>query len=311
MWISFSILIIAILVLALFVQIYWFFYPEKRDAFSLKHNKLFIASIFFAFVILTVIFYMGFNELLYFIPERWGSYDEDGEFITRRNEFANLLAICFTGLLTTIVYQHNKLRNQRDFLKDALNVLRYKNPEGFYLPERLTGDLSMFSEHDWFDYSSKKDLALGILLKESWTLFSYRKDELKNILLNYGPKKLRYDALNRLDNHINVKLQEREKQKYPEAIFEIRKYLLSNYSIALQQKKFLVYTNISQLSEDYLYAGTLVSTNEHPEIVKQFCQHVLNDYYKGNSSYKLQPENFSYKDFIQYLSQISQRMSMI
>ena len=110
-----------------------------------------------------------------------------------------------------------------------------------------------------------------------------------------------YYELDRLDANFNLCLQPREKKKYPEVLFGIKKDLLEMASSALLHNKYLVYAHQDELHEKYLDAGGLTNKKQN-KIVTNFYQHVLNRYYENCKGYELQLEDFSYKDFIAYLS---------
>ena len=66
-----------------------------------------------AFLSLMLIFSQGIEKLLFFIPDNWGGYDENGEFVTTRSLIAYTLA-----LLASFFFGH---------VFDKLEILRDEN----------------------------------------------------------------------------------------------------------------------------------------------------------------------------------------
>ncbi len=85
----------------------------KRDDLKTESNKMSVYEkvVFWGAVLgLGTLFYLGFNEMLIFIPESWGSIDEYGEWSSSRHGISILLS-----LLLTIIVLPREAKEDNDF----------------------------------------------------------------------------------------------------------------------------------------------------------------------------------------------------
>jgi hypothetical protein len=81
--------------------LFWYWVIKgKQEILSQKSSKKIHYYVFVGSLLgIWGLFYIGFNKVLFFIPESWGGINEDGDFISTRNAFAGLMAMLSTFFL--------------------------------------------------------------------------------------------------------------------------------------------------------------------------------------------------------------------
>ncbi len=118
--------LIAWLIISPVVLVWWFFDPYTRDRFFKSHGKIAMVIEIGAFFSLMLIFSQGIEKLLSFIPDDWGVYDEDGEFVTTRSLIAYAIALLASFFFCYVLNQCEILRAENHRLNIIAEVERRK-----------------------------------------------------------------------------------------------------------------------------------------------------------------------------------------
>ena len=102
--------------------IYWQIDPNAQRRFESRHEWFIGAAYIGALMACVYILTQGIEAMLVFIPESWGGYDEDGEWVTSRNSIAFMLAIIASFAIGSVFERHNKLRAEHMRLKIDLQI---------------------------------------------------------------------------------------------------------------------------------------------------------------------------------------------
>lgn len=92
---------------------YWAFKGKReiiRGSEKYRYYNVFVASL----IVIGIFFYGGFDKLLFFIPESWGSINEGGDFVTTRSLFAGMLAMFATITVHAKPFQLIKFFKSKD-----------------------------------------------------------------------------------------------------------------------------------------------------------------------------------------------------
>ena len=81
--------------------IWWFFDVDAQERAWKKHESAVGAVYIISFIVLMVVLGEGIKELLIFIPNHWGGYDEDGDFVTARAYIGY-----FLGFIAALFFAH-------------------------------------------------------------------------------------------------------------------------------------------------------------------------------------------------------------
>ncbi len=122
-----SLLLVGWIGLSWFIVINWIFKPETKKCFRRYHERekrekwKFFVHISALFGLL-YIFAAGIESFLFFIPESWGGFDENGEFVTMRWSLAFFLGFVAALKFMSLLEEHGKLRAQNKQLSIELEV---------------------------------------------------------------------------------------------------------------------------------------------------------------------------------------------
>jgi hypothetical protein len=92
---------------------YWAF-EGKQEVIGGSDNNRYYYVFMGSLVGIGIFFYGGFDKLLFFIPESWGSIDEGGDFVTTRSLFAGMLAMFATITVHAKPFQLIKFFKSKD-----------------------------------------------------------------------------------------------------------------------------------------------------------------------------------------------------
>ena len=103
------------------VAVYWFYRRNDRDRSLESHRRLTCGIYISAFVTLFGILYVGIESFLFFIPYSWGTYGEDGEWMSYRGYIAALLSLFASIFIAILFEKHERLINRVKYLEKDEN----------------------------------------------------------------------------------------------------------------------------------------------------------------------------------------------
>ena len=106
------VVVVSYVYVSTFLFWYWAF-KGKQEVIRSDNNRdyyVFLGSL----IGVGAFFYGGFDKLLFFIPESWGSIDEGGDFVTTRSLFAGMLAVFATITVHAKPFQLIKFFKSKD-----------------------------------------------------------------------------------------------------------------------------------------------------------------------------------------------------
>lgn len=104
------------------IVIFWFFHTDMRDQFMGRHKKIAMAFFIGSFICIAGVLGQGFEEIFSFLPDSWGGYDEDGDFVTLRSSIAYTLSFFLTVFIAYVFDNLESLREENLRLKVVLEV---------------------------------------------------------------------------------------------------------------------------------------------------------------------------------------------
>ena len=115
--------VIVIPPLSFLAYIYWLIDYRARERFISAHPKISAAMAISGLIFLFLLITESMRSLLSFIPEHWGSYNEEGEFETGREVISTLIGIA-TSLGLAYFYNklaelQNKVETIRDYISET------------------------------------------------------------------------------------------------------------------------------------------------------------------------------------------------
>jgi hypothetical protein len=125
------------LVASSIVVIWWFFRPDKRDAFMYRSEGGVSALYVGAFLSLTIVLQLGLEKLLVFIPRNWGTFDEDGDFASVRTRIAFLIAFALSLFFAYLFGRAAELRTALEKLRLTEDQLRAANSATYSAEEQV------------------------------------------------------------------------------------------------------------------------------------------------------------------------------
>ncbi len=90
-----------------------------------------------AFISCLYITYTGIKMFLIFIPGRWGTYDDEGEFVTMRSSIASILAFLTTCFMGHLFGEIERLRRENREIKVKLQIEEVKKKYDYLDREEL------------------------------------------------------------------------------------------------------------------------------------------------------------------------------
>jgi hypothetical protein len=117
------------LIVSSIVFIYWWVNPRSRDKFMSSHEKIGVSFYIGAFLSCAFVVSGSLRALLVFIPDSWGGYGEDGEFIRTRDSIAYSVGTVITVGLACIYRDMPKIKIlARKEVQAALGILEEADP---------------------------------------------------------------------------------------------------------------------------------------------------------------------------------------
>jgi hypothetical protein len=227
---------------------------------------------------------LGICQLLFFIP----SLNENGS-----REIYAFIAGFFLTLWGYEKYIALKL------FKDAFQVLRYKNPASFEIDGMK--NLSILKDNSLDEYAPQKNVALGLFLESKGILRTFRgraRDTMASSLKKTYENSRLYECLEKLDRVILQNLEDGIKHKFPRQIYFLRLNLLTEFSSAFKNDRFLIYAENDNIFGD------------DQKIICEFCKKVLNQFYSNCKDYSAQPVDFAPELFEKFLLDAEQEYNL-
>jgi hypothetical protein len=103
------------------VCLYWLWSDYVDERFWSRHERLTMAIGIGGFIFACAVLICGFEGVLFFIPRRWGSFDEHGEWTSTRQGLSSVLGF-FSALAVTDMY--GKVKNLRRDIQHLKAQLR-------------------------------------------------------------------------------------------------------------------------------------------------------------------------------------------
>lgn len=152
---------------------------------------------------LVTVLLLGLNDMLFFIPNSWVIYDEDGEFVHKAKP---LIELTLSGIIAfSVLNFYKKINNENRNLKKSVKVLRCKD-------KTLITKLST-SHIDTYD--PEVDIPLYLILKQTKEIYSYYDKDTFKFLADVTDDSL-YRYTCELEKMILDNLPDRIKEKYDE-----------------------------------------------------------------------------------------------
>lgn len=253
------------------------------------------------FLGLWLILGLGAYQLLFFVSDV--GLDEDNP----RFYFASSAGL---GLAALGFYVYFKQKKDLKLLKDALQVLRYLDPKGFYIRDGVGGGhMPKLRDNSLDIFDQNKDIALGLFLETECVLDAFsesnrgivgdsdyndNRGRLAEILGQLDKNQGLYVKIKNLDCLILKNLEDTTKRKFPRQVYFLRLNLLIDFRDACQEGKFLVYGEHNERFKD----------NE--KVLCEFCKKILNQFYSNYKDYSAQPVEFDLRLFRKFFSEAEQ-----
>jgi amino acid permease len=132
------------------VVVYWLFNQRDREISFERHYRLTCAIYISAFFTFGGILYIGVQTWLFIIPRSWGSYGDDGEWVTTRSSIAGMLAFAGSFL---VAYLFEKYGGLTDKIKQ-LEEEKYKKEDEY---KELQEKLEVLLEEEDYDEVENDD----------------------------------------------------------------------------------------------------------------------------------------------------------
>ncbi len=100
------------------IAIYWFFNSRAHENYYPKHKTICAAIYIMSFFSAVLMIFQMLRIYMFFIPEKWGSYDENGEFQPYNFGIAILLVLLAFFLIVYLFSKAKKLINENRELKN-------------------------------------------------------------------------------------------------------------------------------------------------------------------------------------------------
>jgi hypothetical protein len=278
------------------------------------------------FLALWLILGLGIYQLLFFVPSPMLlGIDKilSSEPSMDENEVRFSISLCVScGLNALFFYLYFKQKKDLELLKDALRVLTYLDPKGFYHPKGLGllggwcgGEyMPRLRDNSLDEFDQNKDIALGLILEADGVLakFSHsdkgfvgdfdlndNREKIAKIVVKLNKREGLFKQLTILNELILDNIEDWIKQHFPKEVYFLRLNLLNYFIQASDQVKFLVFDKPKGLSnEKILFVETKEGSLDCKDnIVKEFFKVVLNKYYSKFQDYEMQPVNFDHRLF--------------
>lgn len=258
------------------------------------------------FLTLWVIVSAGLYQLFFFIPE-----DSEDDY-TGKLTFSSTMGFILIGLCFQVYFKQKK---GLMLLKAALQALRYLYPQirrlhGPYLLERGSVTFPALRNISLYEWDSKKDIALGVVLESQGLLnaFSY-ENELEMMLKPLDGDEGLYQELRALDCLILRNVEVRIRKEFPREVYFLRLQLLNDFLLATREGKWLVYGAAKGLQSDKVVDRMGQGGHVTPEgkIFAEFFKVVLNMFYLKSKyqGYRIQPVSYNGTAFRDALKKIA------
>ena len=237
-----------------------------------------------------------------------------------REGYAGIGAVAIAGLIFHLYRkQKNMLTNRLELLRDALQVLRFNNFEGFHPEERIKDE----DDDDYYedcedeepipfpalkgnnlDYNGQmKDIVLGLTLESKGILHKFEKTDrllgscefsvcenqrkLAEILElnNYEDFNEELDRLNQI---MLRKIGSGIPRKFPKQAYFLRLRMLKDFQYISCHSGYLIYEE-----QDF---------GDNKKVLFEFCKSVINEFYQNDEGYTPLPTTFSLKKLGKFFS---------
>lgn len=169
------------LIISFLICLFWLFNLDLREDFFIKHRKVGFIIAVGGFLAIFLMITEGIRSFLGFLPDAWGSYDEEGEFHAVRDSIS-----AFVGLLaafalvrayeTTIQFHDAKqsLESQLELLRQKARIHHITSSERHYL----------YNMHNQRLAKLQNKTNLSVKEKIEFNMLDGFLEELKNLIEN-------------------------------------------------------------------------------------------------------------------------------
>lgn len=271
---------------------------RNLDRHPLFNKKMFTRTFFAVptYILFFTILFIGFKRILIFIPESWGTFNEEGDFDSVRTTISGLLS--FLAMQIVIM----KLIIERNDFKDALRVLASCNKNV----------LSQMKNSFPDNYDENRNIALSIILEKEGILSKYAKQKaspypIDNLMLQMQGDKQKlidlketiyndkwkyfylYEWLKKFDKTIKEEIPEKLQKKYPKQIYYFRlNFLDKALPFGLKGEKMEWDKNKTPKGEEIIYELSNLITKkfyndkDYNKLFFNFNMKKLEEYMKKN-----------------------------
>ena len=116
----------------------WLYFSVRLRHRVINNDAMTVIVFLGAFISLTLVLDHGFEKLLAFIPDNWGGFDEDGEFVTTRSSIAIFLAAITSIFFGCMFFRIGELRKENRELKTIVEIENRKKDLKYLSRESLT-----------------------------------------------------------------------------------------------------------------------------------------------------------------------------
>jgi len=103
------------LIVSPIIVVRWFFFcPDERLVYSRSHSAIAKGIYIGAFISFVAVVWGGIQNLLFFVPDDWGTFDEDGEFTSVKSMVAGVAALVLGFFIVHVLDRYEKMRSQNE-----------------------------------------------------------------------------------------------------------------------------------------------------------------------------------------------------
>jgi hypothetical protein len=277
---------------------YEIFCQRNLDLYPLFSKRIFKRPLFVisAYVLLWVVLFIGFEKVLFFIPESWGTANEDDIGVRM------MISIALSFSVMYIIVK--KLILDKENIRDGLMVL-------------ASCDKTIFSKlkNCYIDtYNKNRDIPLALLLEKKrklkkfgYYLSSNSPFKIDRVLENWAGqlnqdkphlKELKesiyggyddflYKGLKETDKIIKEEIPKALQIKYPEQIYYFRVNFLDKFIVCLLKEQKLIWDKDK--------------TPKGEEIIYELCHLITKKIYGERKEYEKLKRNFNMRELELYL----------
>ena len=279
------------------------------------------------FLAIWLILGLGVYQLLFFIPHSIlfgiGQLSSSEPTLDENGVKFSISLWVSCGLNALFFYLFFKQKKDLALLKDALRVLTYLDPKGFYHPKGLClsgwcgGEyMPVLRDNSLDEFDPNKDIVLGLILEADGVLakfsrsdkgfgglgdsdFNDNREKIAKIVVKLNKREWLFEQLTKLNMLILDNIEDWIKQHFSKEVYFLRLNLLDYFIRASDQGKYLVYDKQEGLPNDkamIVKSKDVFSVSGENSPV-EFYKLILNKYYSRYKEFQAQPVNFDHRLF--------------